>query len=125
MCELRSRGAQGWTPLMARVKGFAPWNPQGKTLAMLDDVDAVLIEYREHLPLTIRQVFYRLVAKAYPKSERFYDSLQEAIGRARRSGRIAFADIRDDGVSRERRRNVRLRFAPRVLRGPRRTVQPL
>ncbi len=43
-----------------RVRGLAPWSPQTGTRELLDRVRAVLIEYEAHLPLTIRQVFYRL-----------------------------------------------------------------
>ncbi len=85
---------------MPRVKGFASWKPQKKTERLLADIDAVLKEYRQHLPLTIRQVFYRLVGKGYEKSESLYGSVQEACNRGRRSGRISFDHIRDDGVSR-------------------------
>jgi hypothetical protein len=85
---------------MTRAKGFASWRPHKKTEALLTDISAVLVEYREYLPLTIRQVFYRLVGKGYPKSENFYAKVQEACNRGRRSGRIPFNAIRDDGVSR-------------------------
>ena len=86
---------------MARAKGFAEWKPQKKTLRLLEDIDGVLEEYADYLPLTIRQVFYRLVGdQGYPKTENFYAAVQEASNRARRSGRIEFASIRDDGVSR-------------------------
>jgi hypothetical protein len=82
-----------------RIKGFAPWNPQAPTRALLEDIDQVLDEYEDYLPLTVRQVFYRLVGKGYTKSEAFYESIQQKCVRARRSGRIPFAAIRDDGVS--------------------------
>jgi hypothetical protein len=85
---------------MARVKGFADWNPQRKTRGLLADIDVVLDEYRAYLPLTIRQIFYRLVGKGYPKTENFYATVQEVTNRARRSGRLPFPYIRDDGVSR-------------------------
>jgi hypothetical protein len=85
---------------MARVKGFADWNPQRKTRGLLADIDVVLEEYSRYLPLTIRQVFYRLVGKGYPKTENFYATVQEVTNRARRSGRLPFSSIRDDGVSR-------------------------
>jgi hypothetical protein len=42
---------------MARVKGFASWNPQKKTQRLLSDIDVVLEEYSAYLPLTVRQVF--------------------------------------------------------------------
>ncbi len=82
-----------------RPKGFAPWNPQTKTRILLSDIEAVLEEYLSYLPLTVRQVFYRLVGKGYTKSESFYTQVQEACNRGRRSGRIPFAYVRDDGVS--------------------------
>jgi len=85
---------------MTRVKGFADWRPQKRTQVLLVDIEAVLKEYREYLPLTVRQVFYRLVGKGHPKTERFYESVQEKCNRARRCGLIPFSWIRDDGVSR-------------------------
>jgi hypothetical protein len=85
--------------MAGRVKGFAPWRPQKRTEPLLADIEAVLEEYEEYLPLTVRQVFYRLVGKGYPKSENFYATVQEVCNRARRSGRISFYAIRDDGVS--------------------------
>ena len=52
-----------------RVRGFAPWSPEKATLALLDQVRGILDEYGDHLPLTIRQIFYRLVgAHDYEKS---------------------------------------------------------
>ncbi len=86
--------------MAGRPKGFAPWKPQRRTQPLLADVEAVLEEYQEYLPLTVRQVFYRLVGKGYPKTENFYGTVQEVCNRGRRSGRISFYAIRDDGVSR-------------------------
>jgi len=84
-----------------RPRGFAPWTPRTDTLALLQQVRGVLAEYEEHLPLTIRQVFYRLVgAHGYDKTEQAYSRLCEAMGRARRAGHIPFQSIRDDGGSR-------------------------
>ncbi len=83
----------------ARVRGLAPWRPQAKTRRLLDQVEEVLAEYAEHLPLTLRQVFYRCVAEyGYAKDERAYDRLCEALNRARRAGLIPFHAIRDDGA---------------------------
>ena len=45
-----------------RVRGLAPWCPQTKTRELLDTVRAVLAEYADYLPLTVRQIFYRLVS---------------------------------------------------------------
>lgn len=84
-----------------RPRGFAPWNPRPASLALVRDVQAVLAEYEAHLPLTIRQVFYRLVAtRGFDKTEGAYSRLCETVNRARRARLIPFAAIRDDGPSR-------------------------
>ena len=50
--------------------------------------------------MTLRQLFYRLVgAHDYPKEEQAYRNLSETINRARRSGRISWEAIRDDGIA--------------------------
>ena len=80
-----------------RVRGFAPWSPEKATLALLDQVQAVLGEYADYLPLTIRLIFYRLVgAHDFEKSERAYQRLVEHLNRARRARIIPMAVIRDD-----------------------------
>ena len=86
-------------PRKGRPRGFASWTPQPATLAVLDDVQQVLHEYRQHLPLTARQIFYRLVGQyGYDKTERAYARLCEYLVRARRAQIIDFASIRDDGT---------------------------
>jgi hypothetical protein len=81
-----------------RVRGFAPWHPHDETLQLLELVRAVLVEYAEYLPLTLRQVFYRLVgAHGYDKTERAYERLGEHLVRARRARIIPMTAIRDDG----------------------------
>jgi hypothetical protein len=88
----------GATRVRTRVRGFAPWSPQGETLRLLEQVRAVLGEYEDHLPLTIRQIFYRLVgAHDYEKTERAYNRLCEHLNRARRARIISMDVIRDDG----------------------------
>jgi hypothetical protein len=65
----------------------------------VQQVLAVLLEYAAYLPLTVRQIFYRLVgAHNYEKTERAYKRLAELINRARRCGLIEFTSIRDDGI---------------------------
>lgn len=83
-----------------RPRGFAPWQPRPDTRALLDRVRDVLGEYADHLPLTCRQIFYRLVAAGYDKTETAYARLCEVIARARRAGLLPFQDIRDDGANR-------------------------
>jgi hypothetical protein len=81
-----------------RPRGFAPWSPQPETLELLARVNAVLREYADHLPLTLRQIFYRLVgAHGYEKTERAYQRLSEHLVRARRARLIPMEAIRDDG----------------------------
>jgi hypothetical protein len=61
-------------------------------------VRGVLDEYEDYLPLTIRQIFYRLVgAHNYEKTEHAYARLCEHLNRARRARIIPMASIRDDG----------------------------
>jgi len=82
-----------------RARGLAPWSPKRKTVALLAQVGEVLDEYRDHLPLTCRQIFYRLVGKyGYDKTEQAYCRLLETLNRARRAKLVSFKAIRDDGV---------------------------
>jgi hypothetical protein len=84
-----------------RPRGFAPWNPRPASLALVQDVKAVLADYEAHLPLAIRQVYYRLVAtRNFAKTESAYSRLCETVNRARRAGLIRFTAIRDDGPAR-------------------------
>ena len=88
----------GASRVRTRVRGFAPWSPKADTLALLDQVRGVLNEYEDYLPLTIRQIFYRLVgAHEYEKTERAYERLIEHLNRARRARMIPMDVIRDDG----------------------------
>jgi hypothetical protein len=89
------------TARTTRVRGFAAWQPHAKSRTLLDAVNAILAEYAAYLPLTNRQLFYRLVAAhGYEKSERAYKRLCELLNRARRGGMVDFAAIRDDGITR-------------------------
>jgi hypothetical protein len=82
-----------------RVRGLAPWHPRSATLALLDLVRGILSEYHQYLPMTLRQIFYRLVgAHDYPKDEKAYSRLGEHLNRARRDRQIPFSAIRDDGA---------------------------
>ena len=83
-----------------RPRGYdVDWRPQRKTRFLLEQVDAVIEEYENYLPLTIRQIFYRLVGEfSYEKTENAYERLAEALGRARRAKLIPFEVIRDDGI---------------------------
>src|SRR5262245_20951426 len=90
-----------------RPRGFAAWNPKPETQEVLGQVQQVLDQYRDHLPLTARQIFYRLVgAFGYDKTERAYARLCEYLVKARRAQMISFDVIRDDGTT----HNSYLRF---------------
>ena len=86
---------------MTRPRGFnLDWRPQAKSQQKLEAVQAVLAAYEEYLPLTIRQIFYRLVGtEIIGKSEKEYANLCELLNRARRARLISMDAIRDDGFS--------------------------
>jgi hypothetical protein len=84
---------------MARPRGYAEWKPNEDSLRLVGQIQEILDEYRAQLPMTARQIFYRLVgAFDYDKTERAYSNLCEKLVRARRAQMISFADIRDDGT---------------------------
>lgn len=84
---------------MGRPRGYAGWNPKPETREVLANVQSVLREYQSFLPLTVRQIFYRLVGQyGYDKTERAYARLCEYLVRARRAQMIDFNVIRDDGT---------------------------
>jgi hypothetical protein len=83
-----------------RVRGFAPWKPREKAAALLESIRAVLAEYRAYLPMTNRQVYYRLIGRGViDKGPAEYERLGWALNRARRAGLISFDVIRDDSLS--------------------------
>ena len=82
-----------------RPKGYYDWRPRKKTVQLLAQVHQVLNEYEEYLPLTVRQIFYRLVGNyGYEKTDAAYKKLAEKLTLARRAGFIPFEAIRDDGI---------------------------
>jgi hypothetical protein len=83
-----------------RPRGYADWSPNEELLLLIDQVKEVLDEYRAQLPMTARQIFYRLVgAYGYDKTERAYKNLCEELVRARRARMVDFRHIRDDGTT--------------------------
>jgi hypothetical protein len=81
---------------VGRSRGFIDWQPRAESRALLSQVEAVLDEYRAYLPLTCRQVFYRLVgAHRYEKSENAYGRMLGVLSNARRSRLLPFNAIRD------------------------------
>ena len=63
-----------------RPRGFVPWRPQRPTIELIEQVRIILLEYDQYLPLTLRQVFYRLVgAHGFEKTEQSYSRLCEVL----------------------------------------------
>ena len=85
---------------MARPRGYITnYQPRARTKALLADMLEVFREYADHLPLTARQVYYRLLGRAgYEKSSRLADRVQEHLVNARRARVIPFDWLRDDGA---------------------------
>lgn len=83
-----------------RPRGFIEWNPRPDSRRGVDWVNAILREYADHLPLTLRQVYYRLVAtRGWSKTELGYKRLVELMNMARRAGLVPMQSIRDDGFT--------------------------
>jgi hypothetical protein len=88
----------GRTYTRTRGRGFAPWRPQRASVVIIEQVHEILETYRDHLPMTARQIFYVMVGTmGYAKTELAYDNLGEKLNRARRAGLIPMDAIRDDG----------------------------
>lgn len=82
----------------SRPKGYMEWNPKPETALIVDQTQSILREYSGYGPMTVRQIFYRLVGNhGYDKTERAYKRLAEYLVKARRAGMIDFGRIRDDG----------------------------
>lgn len=85
--------------------GYTSYRPSAEKRVWLERTRAVLAEYKDELPLTVRQIFYRLVATYdYAKTEKAYGQLAHMLTRARRASllkdstcpTIPFGAIRDD-----------------------------
>jgi hypothetical protein len=91
----------GARAVTTRPRGFiADWRPRAETRQLLDQAQAVLDLNRDQLPLTLRQIFHRLVgAHGYEKTELVYKRLTELLNKARRAGLVDMSAIRDDGFA--------------------------
>ena len=92
----------GATRGKTRVRGFAPWNskPGSDRMVLVEKVLKVIEEYREHLPLTVRQIFYRLIGATVKKKRTLFQTqLYETLNRARRAKLILMSDITDGGTT--------------------------
>ena len=87
-----------------RPKGFIEnYKPTTASRALIERVQAILVEYAAFLPLTVRQIYYRLIGTGdgYEKTGLAYKRLVDLLGNSRRGGMIGFDAIRDDGMTRE------------------------
>lgn len=88
---------------MSGLRGYVEFNPTAETAYWLERAQLVVDDYRSSWPLTVRQVFYRMVAAhGFPKREADYKRLVGIIAKARRASLVGsdhgipFAAIRDD-----------------------------
>jgi hypothetical protein len=80
-------------------RDFAAWRPDDQTKVLIGQINKVLAEYSEHLPLTGRQIYYRLIdTYSRPKGKQFEDRLYEVLQRGRRARIFPMTAIRDDGA---------------------------
>lgn len=80
------------------VRGYAEWKPKGEAAHWTNAVNHVVEDLRQEWPLTVRQLFYRVVAVYdYEKTEAAYGKLTGYISRARRAGYIPWEAVRDGG----------------------------
>jgi hypothetical protein len=83
---------------MSADRGFIDWRPQQRTRDQIDTILKVLQRYEDVLPLTLRQLFYVLVAaEVVDKTNNAYRRLGYTVRKARRARLIDFDAIADDG----------------------------
>ncbi len=82
-------------------RGLATWSPHDpRRLLLLKNIQLILVEYEAYLPLTLRQIYYRLIGGfGEAKSDTLYNTVLKIGNRGRRGGRISFDAIRDDGLT--------------------------
>lgn len=83
--------------------GYQPYKPQKSTQSVIQAAKSVLVEYEAwERPMTVRQVFYRLVAEySFAKTEKAYNSLIGYIARSRRAYQHRVIEELEGGLSGE------------------------
>jgi hypothetical protein len=80
---------------------IADWRPRPSTRALIADVLAILDEFRDYWPLSVRAVYYRLLGTGrYAKGARLADRVSEHVSNARRAGVIEWEAIADSTAER-------------------------
>ena len=83
-------------------RGFVKWTPDAESQKLLAEIKQALDLYRDHLPLTARQVYYVLLDKYHhDKGTTFENALYYVLERGRRGGQIKMKMIRDDSGTKE------------------------
>jgi hypothetical protein len=77
-----------------RPTGYAPWQPRGSTLEVLNQITAVLDDHREYWPITPRQILYRLMGRNLA-TKADADKIGSHLVRGRRAGLIPWEAIGD------------------------------
>jgi len=87
---------------MPRI-AYQEWSPRPETLDLIDKANDIIREYMEEgFDLTLRQLYYQMVARDYiPNTQREYKNLGAAINNGRLAGLIDWYSIID------RTRNLR------------------
>jgi hypothetical protein len=81
-----------------RDRGYITWRPTRRITAKLEAVQDVLATYHDYLPMTVRQIFYVLVARLVIKKTALeYRNLAYVLRKARRARIIPFEHIHDQG----------------------------
>lgn len=81
-------------------RGFVDWQPHEKTKIILGQVNEIFEEYAAYLPMTVRQIYYRMVARFdYTKEKGASKSLGRMLKKARRARVIPMDAIRNDGIT--------------------------
>jgi hypothetical protein len=80
---------------------IADWRPRPSTRALIADVLAILDEFRDYWPLSVRAGYYRLLGTGrYAKGARLADRVSEHVSNARRAGEIPWEAIADASADR-------------------------
>lgn len=89
---------QGLTLILPdNVSGKHRYTAREETFALQSAIIEVITEIQE--PMTVRQIFYRLVAGGYPKEESFYSKVQRNLLDMRERGLLPYDLIADNSRS--------------------------
>lgn len=85
-----------------RPRGFIyGYTPTVDSMMLINQVQTILDDERDYLPLTLRQIFYMMVSRYnFDKTEKAYQRLCEIMNKARRGQLVSMTAIRDDGLTR-------------------------